>query len=216
MFAIALALVLALCTAAPSAAPPSRWDERVAKAHHEAFLLGMLTAHWGEEKTRERFPDMAKKALPATTQVAFAIDPTRGVYTNTPTHRGKLAWRAVGLVAWPDDDASKLLGALAELDYHYEYGFNGDTAPALCVPARSASHGYLGAAACYFTIEAEYFEPGFWVALREVDGRVVVAGVLEHEVALEDPSKDRGLAAFLAAVDQKFAPSDKPADKKVP
>lgn len=208
MLALALSLVFALLAGAPAPGGAPDWEPATAAAHHEAFLYRMLAAHWGEPKTQERFRGAATKPRPATTQAAFPIDKVRGVYTNTPQHRATATWRAIGLEAWPEDDVgANKLGALFELDYHFEYGFNDDTAPVACVPAASPAQGYHGAAACYFAIRSEYFEPGFWVALREVDGHVVVAGVFEHKVALEEPAKDRKLAAFLAAIDKKFTPS---------
>jgi len=205
MLMLALSLILALVANAPPEAGAPAWDPATAAAHHEAFVHRLLAAHWGEQETTERFRGAANKPRPVTNQAAFPIDKARGFYANTAKNRAKATWLGVGLEAWPPDDVGAAkLGALFELDYHYEYGFNEDAAPVACVPAASPAQGYQGAAACYFAIKAEYFDPGFWVALRVVDGRVVLAGVLEHKHALEDPTKDRKLATFLGAIDKKF------------
>lgn len=213
MLTLTLSLTLALVTRAP---PPEAdtpaWDPQAAALHHEAFVHRLLAAHWGEQKTTERFRGAANKPRPETNQAPFPIDKARGFYANSAKSRAKPTWLGVGLEAWPPDDVGATkLGALFELDYHFEYGFNEDAAPVTCLPEASPARGYRGAAACYFAIKAEYFDPGFWVALRQVGGQVVLAGVLMHKHALEDPAKEHRLAAFLGAIDKRFAPPAHPA-----
>jgi len=224
MLGLMLSLSLFVVSATPVEPPvaPSEFDWATAKAHYEAFLYRYFTEEWGAKPAKERFVETARKTLPTIDMPRWPIDPTHGVFANSPGQLRKFAWLAVGSSAWqknrPDTENKEVtLGALAVMSYSFFDGFNEDVAPTYCAPVAKARDAFKGAAACYFVVKAEYQAPGFWVALREIDGRVVIAGVLEHKNALEAPENDSRLAPFLAAIEKELAPeSQKPSKPKVP
>lgn len=214
---LGLILSLSLIVFAPPVEPPptGAFDEAVARAHYEAFAFRYFNAEWGAEKANARFYKTAKKTLPPIEMTRWPVDAAHGVYANSAGKLRKFAWRAAGSEVWMKDrpeteNKDVALGALIDLSYHYFDSFNEDIAPVYCAPAGEVSFAFQDAAACYFVIKAEYQEPGFWVALRELNGRVVIAGVLEHKTALEEPEKDRSLKPFLAAIEKQVAPRQAP------
>gem|GEM_PF-3664385 len=199
------------------------FDEAAARTHYESFLFRYFAEDWGADKAQQRFKGTAKrKDLPVTTLDRWPVDTTVGVYANSPGKLGKFTWLAAQTTAWPKDrpeseNKDVTLGALEDMSYHLMNGFNADIRPVYCAPANGISFAFKGAAACYVTVQAEYAEPGFWVALRELEGRVVIVGVLEQKRALEEPEKDRALKPFLAAIEKQLAPKNSPKPtRKVP
>jgi hypothetical protein len=50
-------------------------------------------------------------------------------------------------------------------------------------------------------------------ALREVDGKVVIAGVLEHKEFMDEPEKDRRLKPLLDAIEKRVGSAPAPTTK---
>jgi hypothetical protein len=143
------------------------------------------------------------------------VDPVRGLYCNRASQLARFEWVAIDRTQAPLLQPFKepSICALSDMSYHFFYGFKGHVAPDLCVERPATTAAWQGAAACYFSARAEYYNPGFWVALREVDGKVVIAGVLEHKEYMDEPEKDRRLQPFLDAIEKRFGT---PPDPKAP
>ncbi len=201
----------AVSTPAPSA--PTTFDEARAKAHFESFFYDYFKRDWPtDDSSVNTMAKSASRQRPPVQTEPWPIDPTRGIYCNSQARLARFTWAAVGQTTRPDAQPVQVpeVCALSEMSYHFMYGFKDHVAPDICVERPGVTGAYQGAAACYFSVMAEYFNPGFWVALREVDGKVVIAGVLEHKEALEEPEKDKRLKAFLDAIEKRFGPPPEP------
>lgn len=192
--------------------PGDTFDEGRAIAEYEAFMFAYFAREWGPAEAAERFRTTADSGVKLAAMDAWPVDPVRGAWVNGGRSLSRYRWVGVGSEGWPGDDsiAEEKFGAFVAMSYHFMHGFNDAIAPVTCVSRPDVSSAYLGAAACYFAVRAEYHEPGFWVALREVDGRVVVAGIAQHKRALESPEKDKKLTAFLKGIEKRFGPTPGP------
>lgn len=207
LFSIAL---FAIST--PATQPGVTFDEARAKAHYEAFIYTFLKSDWpADDTTLNQMKHSAARQRPDVKVSDWPIDPTRGVYCNTQA-RPKLDWAMKGVTERPKGRPFHELElcSVSNLSSSYMYDFMNDVAPKLCVERPGSVGAYQGAAACYFWVQAEYRTPGFWVALREVDGKVVIAGVLEHKEFMDEPEKDRRLKPFLDAIEKRFGPAPDP------
>lgn len=192
----------------PASQPAAVFDDARAKAHYESFLYDFLKRDWpADDTTINQMKVSAGRQRPPVKVSPWPIDSTRGVYCNSQA-RANLKWAAVGETERPKGRPYHELElcALSSLSRSYMYDFMDDVAPQLCVERSGTTAAFQGAAACYFWVQAEYRTPGFWVALREVDGEVVIAGVLEHKEFLDEPEKDRRLKPFLDAIEKRFGP----------
>ncbi len=212
---ITLTLSIALfATSTPTPPPPTAFDETRAKAHYESFFYDFLKRDWpADDSSYNTMEHSAKRPRPPVEVAPWPIDSTRGLYCNSTARLKQLKWVAVGLTQKPKERPFSDLDlcALSSMSSSYMYDFRADIAPDLCLERPGTTGAFQGAAACYFSVRAaEYSHAGFWVALREVDGKVVVAGVLEHKEFMDEPETDRRLAPFLDAIEKRFGPAPTP------
>jgi hypothetical protein len=214
MFALLISVVLyAVSTPAPA---DLAFDEERAKRHYESFFYEFFKRDWGQQDSEQQLRKTTSRERPAMKLEAWPIDPARGAYCNASDKLGRFAWVGLGQSTWPTTRPATDLPceALSDMSHSFMYGFKDHVAPDVCVERPGVTGGYQGAAACYFSVMAEYYNPSYWVALREVDGKVVIAGVLEHKEALEEPEKDKRLKPFLDAIEKRFGPPPEPKPAK--
>lgn len=202
----------------PAESSPA-FDEARAKAYYESFFYELFMRDWPDDDYRtNELRGSAARQRPVVTVAPWPTVPAHGIYCNDTARLRTFKWVAVGRTEPPTQqpDQKPYICALTDMSYTFYYGYRGHVAPDLCVARPGVTGAWQGAAACYFAAIAEYDNPGFWVALREVDGQVVIAGVLEHKEALEEPESDRRLKPFLAAIEKRFGPQPPPKEPKKP
>lgn len=210
---LTLMLSTALYVLSTPPTEPVAFDETRAKAHYESFFYEHFMRDWPDDEERAKnLKGSANRQRPAVKVEPWPVDPSRGLYCNSADRLGRFGWVAIGRTEPPTQQPVQepTICALSDMSYHFYYGFKGHVAPDLCVERPGTTAAWQGAAACYFSARAEYQNPGFWVALREVDGKVVVAGVLEHKEFMDEPEKDRRLKPFLDAIEKRFGPAPDP------
>lgn len=208
-----LLLSIALFASSPSPPEPAAFDEASARAHYESFFYELFMRDWPDDKERSsNLAVTARRQRPSVKLDPWPVDPTRGLYCNSSERLGRFAWVAIGRTEPPTQQPVQepQICALSDMSHHFYYGFKDHVAPDLCVERKGTTGPWQGAAACYFSVRAEYYNPGFWVALRDVDGKVIIAGVLEHKEYMDEPEKDRRLKPFLDAIEKRFGPAPGP------
>lgn len=215
-----LTLLISIALYALSTPPtgPAAFDQARARAHYESFFYDFLKSDWpADDSGINSMEKSAKRQRPPVKVSPWPIDSTRGLYCNSTARLTQFKWVAVGLDKKPRPSPFSDLDlcALSSMSNAFMWDFTDDIAPELCVERPGTHSAYQGAAACYFAVRsAEYSQAGFWVALREVDGKVVIAGILEHKEFMDEPEKDRRLKPFLDAIEKRFGPAPAPKTTK--
>lgn len=173
---IALVWALLMCVCGPTlAAPAPTFDQAPAKHLYEGFMIG-----WNKGLELASYRALSAAHGPAPEVGPWPIDPARGVLVNdVRTRPGSIAWELEG-VDQPIDPPPANFDwvGIATVDDTFLV-----LTPKLCVPE-----------ACYFETprvgpvnKPIVKRPGFWLALREHGGRLIIAGILMHRTAPKEP-----------------------------
>jgi hypothetical protein len=178
---------------------PAAFDEAALKLDYEGFLL-----QWWKPLNLETGPMVAfreryqayPKPLPDV--ALWPIDAARGVLVNDITKRAKeVAWQAVDVVATPDPPPENFDWASIAL---VEEAWVGVT-PKLCVPEACWFESHVVAPRKKPVVN----KPGIWIALRALDGRPIIAGILIYKsLPKGDPRKEALFVKWKTELATKF------------
>lgn len=197
---IEIAWAILLCISEPALSAPvatATFDEVAAKHAYEGFLLVWFNPMDTERASNPAFRALHEAHGPLPRVSSWPIDPARGVLVNDLHVRpGRVLWemeREENPVDPPPNNFDWINISLIDENF-------AALVPKLCVPD-----------ACYFESprvapikKPLVKKPGIWLALRELNGQLIIAGILIHKTAPKEPLKHPLFLKWRAELATRF------------